>query len=220
MTQPGARRHASSTRRRARQAFRPVSATSSDGCRRMWNRDQRRPSTPTCCAACASRTGASSAQTSGASAPCSTSTAGDAFVFGHDGQNDPAINAAVRVNPDNSDAIVVLTSGGRLLATRLASEWTYWQTGGPDFLVIGTAIREAVAPSRRLAGGDGLSNRLRSSAEAGATSSWIDVPVTGRRRLLRPWATMPSAGSDSSISSLPLLPEAHAAQPSRAVPRG
>ena len=73
-------------------------------------------------------------------------TAGDAFVFGHDGQNDPAINAAVRVNPDNSDAIVVLTSGGRLLATRLASEWTYWQTGGPDFLVIGTAIREAVVP--------------------------------------------------------------------------
>ena len=73
-------------------------------------------------------------------------TAGDAFVFGHDGQNDPAINAAVRINPDNSDAIVVLTSGGRLLATRLASEWTYWQTGGPDFLVIGPAIREAVVP--------------------------------------------------------------------------
>lgn len=73
-------------------------------------------------------------------------TATDAFVFGHDGQNDPAINAAVRINPDNGDAIVVLTSGGRLLATRLASEWTYWQTGGPDFLVIGTALREAVAP--------------------------------------------------------------------------
>lgn len=73
-------------------------------------------------------------------------TAGDAFVFGHDGQNEPAINAAVRINPDNGDAIVVLTSGGRLIATRLASEWTYWQTGGPDFLVIGTAIREAVVP--------------------------------------------------------------------------
>ena len=76
----------------------------------------------------------------------SAPTAGDAFVFGHDGQNEPAINAAVRINPDNGDAIVVLTSGGRLLATRLASEWTYWQTGGPDFLVIGTAIREAVVP--------------------------------------------------------------------------
>jgi hypothetical protein len=73
-------------------------------------------------------------------------TAGGTFVFGHDGQNEPAINAAVRINPDNGDAIVVLTSGGRLLATRLASEWTYWQTGGPDFLVIGTAIREAAIP--------------------------------------------------------------------------
>jgi CubicO group peptidase (beta-lactamase class C family) len=69
-----------------------------------------------------------------------------AFVFGHDGNNDPAINAAVRINPDNGDAIIVLTSGGRLIATRLASEWTYWQTGGPDFLVIGTALREAVLP--------------------------------------------------------------------------
>lgn len=73
-------------------------------------------------------------------------TAAEAFVFGHDGNNDPAINAAVRINPDNGDAIIVLTSGGRLLATRLASEWTYWQTGGPDFLVIGTAAREAVVP--------------------------------------------------------------------------
>ena len=73
-------------------------------------------------------------------------TPGGAFVFGHDGQNEPAINAAVRINPDNGDAIVVLTSGGRRLATRLGSEWTYWQTGGPDFLVIGTAVREAVVP--------------------------------------------------------------------------
>ncbi len=73
-------------------------------------------------------------------------TAGGAYVYGHDGQNEPAINSAVRINPDNADAIVVLTSGGRSLATRLASEWTYWQTGGPDFLVIGTAIREAVVP--------------------------------------------------------------------------
>ena len=68
------------------------------------------------------------------------------FVFGHDGQNEPAINASVRINPHNGEAIVVLTSGGRMLATRLASEWIYWQTGGPDFLVIGEAIREAVLP--------------------------------------------------------------------------
>ena len=105
-------------------------------------------------------------------------TAGGAFVFGHDGQNEPAINAAVRINPDNGDAIVVLTSGGRSLATRLASEWTYWQTGGPDFLVIGTAIREAVGTAvRGLAGGDRRRDRLRSNPEAGATSSWVDVAL-------------------------------------------
>lgn len=73
-------------------------------------------------------------------------TAAGSFVFGHDGQNDPAINASVRINPDNDDAIVVLSSGGSLLATRLGAEWTYWQTGGPDFLVIGTAAREALVP--------------------------------------------------------------------------
>ena len=69
-----------------------------------------------------------------------------AFVFGHDGNNDPAINAAVRINPDNGDGIIVLTSGGRLMAGRLAAEWTYWQTGGPDFLIVGTAVREAAIP--------------------------------------------------------------------------
>lgn len=73
-------------------------------------------------------------------------TKGSSYIFGHDGDNDPAINAAVRVNPDNGDAIVILTTGGRLLATRLGSEWTYWQTGGPDFLVIRTALREAMVP--------------------------------------------------------------------------
>lgn len=73
-------------------------------------------------------------------------TRNGAFVFGHDGNNEPAINAAVRINPDNGDAIIALTSGGRLLAGRLAAEWTYWQTGGPDFLIVGTAVREAAVP--------------------------------------------------------------------------
>ena len=68
------------------------------------------------------------------------------YVYGHDGQNDPALNAAVRINPDSGDAIIVLTSGGRAPATRIASEWTYWQTGVPDFLAFGGAIQEAMAP--------------------------------------------------------------------------
>ena len=105
-------------------------------------------------------------------------------MFGHDGQNEPAINAAVRINPDNGDAIVVLTSGGRRLATRLGSEWTYWQTGGPDFLVIGTAVREAVVPL--VAGWAAVlvaAVRLRASTKAGDTSHRIGILVvlTGSR---------------------------------------
>ena len=73
-------------------------------------------------------------------------TASGDYVYGHDGRNDPAINAAVRINPDNRDAIIVFTSGGRAPATRIASEWTYWQTGVPDFLSFEGAIREARLP--------------------------------------------------------------------------
>ena len=56
-----------------------------------------------------------------------------AFVFGHDGQNEPAINAAVHINPDNGDGIVVLTSGGRLLATRLGSSGPTGRPAGQTF---------------------------------------------------------------------------------------
>ncbi len=62
------------------------------------------------------------------------------YVYGHDGQNEPAINAAVRINPDNGDAIIVLASGNRSLATMLGFEWVFWQTGVPDFLGLGYVI--------------------------------------------------------------------------------
>ena len=68
---------------------------------------------------------------------------GDA-VYGHDGQNEPAINAAVRINPDTGDAIVLLVSGGQSLATMLGFEWVFWQTGLPDVLGIGSVIESAV----------------------------------------------------------------------------
>lgn len=58
------------------------------------------------------------------------------FVFGHDGANEPAINAAVRINPDTNDAIIVLTTGSRTLASTLGAYWVFWQTGLPDFLSI------------------------------------------------------------------------------------
>ena len=50
--------------------------------------------------------------------------AGD-FIIGHDGSNEPAINTAARLDPDTGDGIVVLETGGSLLATRLAGEWVF-----------------------------------------------------------------------------------------------
>jgi CubicO group peptidase (beta-lactamase class C family) len=61
-------------------------------------------------------------------------------VFGHDGQNDPAINSAVRINPVSGDAIVVFSSGNPSLATFIGFEWVYWQTGLPDFLGLGYVV--------------------------------------------------------------------------------
>lgn len=57
------------------------------------------------------------------------------FVIGHDGNNEPAINSAVRLNPDTGDGIVILTTGNALLATELAGEWVFWKTGNVDFLM-------------------------------------------------------------------------------------
>ena len=65
----------------------------------------------------------------------------DDFVFGHDGSNDPAINAAVRLNPLNGDGIVVLETGDHTLASALAGEWVYWQTGTLDFIMLTMAGR-------------------------------------------------------------------------------
>lgn len=57
------------------------------------------------------------------------------FIIGHDGDNEPAINTAVRLDPATGDGIVVLETGGDLTATRLASEWVYWKTGKIDALM-------------------------------------------------------------------------------------
>lgn len=73
-----------------------------------------------------------------------TPTESGDFVYGHDGQNDPAINAAVRINPDTGDAFISFVSGGQPLATTLGYEWVLWQTGRPDVLHIGAVIRDAI----------------------------------------------------------------------------
>jgi len=61
-------------------------------------------------------------------------TASGGFIIGHDGNNGPAINTAARVDPATGDGIIVLETGSPLLATELAGEWVFWQTGIPDTL--------------------------------------------------------------------------------------
>ena len=58
------------------------------------------------------------------------------FVIGHDGTNEPAINTAARLDPATGDGIVILETGNRVLATAVASEWVFWNTGNVDFLMI------------------------------------------------------------------------------------
>ena len=70
---------------------------------------------------------------------------GGDFIIGHDGNNDPAINTAVRLNPQTGDGIVVLETGDSTLASTLAGEWVFWQTGKLDFLMLAMRARDIVA---------------------------------------------------------------------------
>ncbi|HXV65377.1 MAG TPA: hypothetical protein VEK15_32075, partial [Vicinamibacteria bacterium] len=66
----------------------------------------------------------------------STSNNGGGFVVGHDGNNEPAINTAARFNPRTGNGIVMLETGNPLLATEIAGEWVFWETGNVDFLTL------------------------------------------------------------------------------------
>jgi len=56
-------------------------------------------------------------------------SAGSDWVIGHGGVAEPAINAEVRLDPTTGDGLVVLLTGNRNLATRLAERWVLWRTG-------------------------------------------------------------------------------------------
>jgi CubicO group peptidase (beta-lactamase class C family) len=58
------------------------------------------------------------------------------FIIGHDGNNDPAINTSVRLNPKTGDGIVVLETGDSTLASTVAGEWVFWQTSLMDFVML------------------------------------------------------------------------------------
>ena len=66
------------------------------------------------------------------------------FIIGHDGKNEPAINASARLNPANGDSIILLETGKPLLATIIAGEWVFWQTGAIDFLMLLASKQMAV----------------------------------------------------------------------------
>lgn len=56
-------------------------------------------------------------------------------IFGHDGKSTPPINTAIRINPISGDGIIILETGNPNLATRIASDWVFLETGKPDTLL-------------------------------------------------------------------------------------
>ncbi|MCP9770613.1 class A beta-lactamase-related serine hydrolase [Lacihabitans sp. LS3-19] len=59
----------------------------------------------------------------------------DEDIFGHDGKSTPPINTAIRINPISGDGIIVLETGNPNLATRIASDWVFLETGKTDTLL-------------------------------------------------------------------------------------
>ena len=63
------------------------------------------------------------------------------FIVGHDGNNFPAINTTARVDPATGNGIIVLETGNGTLASRIGSDWTFWQTGYVDLPTIAEEAR-------------------------------------------------------------------------------
>ena len=69
---------------------------------------------------------------------------GGDFIIGHDGDNEPAINTAVRMDPATGDGIVLLETGNKRMATELAGEWVFWTSGKVDFLAVTMELGETL----------------------------------------------------------------------------
>lgn len=61
-------------------------------------------------------------------------------IFGHDGKSTPPINTAIRINPKTGDGIIILETGNPNLATRIASDWVFLETGKTDTLLFPTLL--------------------------------------------------------------------------------
>lgn len=73
-------------------------------------------------------------------------------IIGHDGDNEPAINTTVRLDPASGDGIVVLETGNKRLATQLGGEWVFWSSGNVDFLTVLMQIKQTLLRASLLAG--------------------------------------------------------------------
>jgi hypothetical protein len=90
-------------------------------------------------------------------------------VFGHDGENYPAISHAIRVDPVTGSGIIILSSGKDEFAMRLAADWVYWKTGK------GSGIDWAPLP-RTIAIGVGVTVAL--------VAAWVIRDARSRRQRL------------------------------------
>ncbi|MBL4620112.1 MAG: beta-lactamase family protein [Marinicaulis sp.] len=59
------------------------------------------------------------------------------FVVGHDGNDEPAINSAVRFNPATGNGIIILETGNELMATKIAGDWVFWEVETIDLFTFG-----------------------------------------------------------------------------------
>lgn len=66
-------------------------------------------------------------------------------VIGHDGNNHPALNLSWRLNPATGNGIVVMSSGDGSLASVLAGEWVFWETGNVGFFTLVSDAQQMLA---------------------------------------------------------------------------
>jgi CubicO group peptidase (beta-lactamase class C family) len=92
-------------------------------------------------------------------------------VFGHDGESEPAISHAIRIDPVTRSGVIILSSGKDRFATRLAADWVYWQTGKgsngidwtllPRTIAIGVGVIVALVAAWAIRDGRSRRRRLR-----------------------------------------------------------
>ncbi len=66
------------------------------------------------------------------------------FIVGHDGNNEPAINSAARLDPNTGDGFIILETGNPMLATDLAGEWVWWKAGTADLFVFLSGLQNMI----------------------------------------------------------------------------